>query len=60
MTLVEKTCPMCGAILEILLNRKTQKEFLGCPNYRNNPQCFYTEPLPREIWLQREPWDEGE
>jgi ssDNA-binding Zn-finger/Zn-ribbon topoisomerase 1 len=54
------TCPLCGVALEIKLNRETLKEFLGCPNYWSNPQCFYTESLPIEIWKQREPQNEEE
>jgi ssDNA-binding Zn-finger/Zn-ribbon topoisomerase 1 len=42
-------CPECagsfrGAVrLVVKTNRKTQEQFLGCPNY---PQCEFTQEIP--------------
>ena len=37
-----KRCPKCHAPLEVVWNKRTDSEFLGCSNY---PDCQYSEPL---------------
>mgnify|MGYP000844728180 CR=1 FL=1 len=44
-------CPNCKRHTKLVVktNRKTDHQFLGCPNY---PECDYTREIPQE-WIMR-------